>query len=314
MTVAALVVSHDRVDLLRLCLERLSRQTRPLDDIIVVDNQSSDGTVEMVAAEFPDVILLHTQANLGGAGGFSAGLEHAIQRGYDYVWLMDDDAYPEPDALAPLVAAIDRPVAGDRPGFVACEVLSPDGIKDDPWKYPKPHRSITTSCPTPPGTVPVGFAVFVGVLINVHVARRTYLPVGDFFIWWDDTEYTSRLQRLAGGFYHPGSVIRHPIKPELDDLKGRLRHDLRNRIWIIRDDRLGSRTALAKARGQLWTRIWTQARDAESKLAYLRNLSLGLYEGLFTRPRVRMPVTPELPSPADSHDGSFQAARRTSTW
>jgi rhamnopyranosyl-N-acetylglucosaminyl-diphospho-decaprenol beta-1,3/1,4-galactofuranosyltransferase len=294
MQVAALVVTHNRVDLLRRCLTSLVNQTRGLDAIIVVDNLSSDGTTEMVCESFPDVTLLHSQENLGGAGGFAAGIEYLIQHGYDCAWIMDDDAYAEHSALAPLVDAMGAlgTLSKGQPGFLASNVQSPDGFKTAAWRYPRPHKSVTDPCPTPSGTSPIGHAIFVGVLVNLHAARLTYLPVADFFLWWDDTEYTSRLQRLAGGFYCESSAVYHPINPSLKDLGVRLRYDLRNRLWIIKDNRLGSPTSLMKARRGFWSRVGTQALHATSKSLYARCVLTGVAEGLFRRPRLRLPVIP----------------------
>ena len=79
---------------------------------MLVDNASSDGTVDAVRAAYPDVRVLALPRNTGGAGGFALGVADALGRGADLLWLLDDDGVPEPGALAALVAARARRTRG----------------------------------------------------------------------------------------------------------------------------------------------------------------------------------------------------------
>ncbi|HEY0169103.1 MAG TPA: glycosyltransferase family 2 protein [Jatrophihabitans sp.] len=290
MTVAALVVSYNRRELLRQCLSALLQQTHPLDEILVLDNGSTDGSVEMVRGEFPSVSLAQSPSNIGGAGGFSAGLDILLSRGHDFAWLMDDDAVPRHDALAPLLAAMEA--AGDtKPGFVASTVLSPEGKKlpsHVPMPIPEGENRLSR---TPPDTYPAAHATFVGVLINLQTARQTFLPIADFFIWWDDSEYTSRLQVMAGGLASTTSIVVHPDKPEWKDLGPRLRYDVRNRLWILRRRDLASSRGRERAAHRFWRGTWEQARNAKRKDRFAWHLARGLTEGMLRRPRLTRPGT-----------------------
>ncbi|MFI6130795.1 glycosyltransferase family 2 protein [Micromonospora sp. NPDC051141] len=288
MTAAALVVSHNRCELLRNCLSALLAQSEPLDEILVVDNNSTDGAVRMVRREFPSVTLLRSRKNLGGAGGFSLGVEELMKRGHRFAWLMDDDAEPRRDALAPLLRAMNAD-ATRKPAFVASTVLSPEGnpiASHVPLRIPAQENR---GLPTPADTYPAAHSTFVGVLINLDVARRTFLPIADFFIWWDDSEYTSRLQRLGGGLASTTSVVVHPDKAEWRDLGPRLRFDVRNRIWILKNRTLASDRGRERAAGGFWTGIWSQARHARRKDLFVWHLGRGFWEGLFTNPRTVFP-------------------------
>src|SRR3954447_15177950 len=103
--VCAVVVTYNRVELLRECLTALEAQTRPLDRILVIDNKSTDGTAEMVRSEHPGVELVELPENRGGAGGFYEGTRRAYDDGYDWLWLMDDDTIPNATALEKLLDA-----------------------------------------------------------------------------------------------------------------------------------------------------------------------------------------------------------------
>src|SRR4051794_17999067 len=106
MTVAAVVVTYNREAILRDCLRAVFAQSRPVGELIVVDNGSTDGTRNMVRSAFPSVRLLSLERNVGGSGGFHAGMEAAQDR--EWVWVLDDDTIARPDTLERLLAALGR--------------------------------------------------------------------------------------------------------------------------------------------------------------------------------------------------------------
>ena len=100
-TVAAVVVTYNRIKLLKECIQSIRTQTRMPEEVIVVNNNSTDGTLEWLN-EQKDLTVI-TQQNLGGAGGFHTGIKTAYEKGYDWVWCMDDDGLPEINALKNLL-------------------------------------------------------------------------------------------------------------------------------------------------------------------------------------------------------------------
>src|SRR5579864_7241966 len=105
LSIASVTVAYNGADVLREHLESLKGQTLKLDEIIVVDNASTDDTRHL-AAEYPDVTVLSLEENGGVAGGLSAGLAYAaLEKKYDWIWLFDQDSVPAPDALERLVLA-----------------------------------------------------------------------------------------------------------------------------------------------------------------------------------------------------------------
>src|SRR6185295_14348754 len=99
----AVVVTHNRRDLLLACLDALAAQTHALEGVTVVDSASTDGTGEALAeAEVRRRIpidYIRLTRNGGGAEGFHYGLRAALDSGAEWIWLMDDDCEPAPDAL-----------------------------------------------------------------------------------------------------------------------------------------------------------------------------------------------------------------------
>ena len=123
--VAAVVVTYNRKELLKECIEALKASTCSVD-IIIVDNNSTDGTKEYIADLIgKDVIYKRLKKNLGGAGGFSAGMKYAVKKGYEYVWIMDDDTIVKKDTLEVLLKAKDE--ISDDFGFISSSVKWIDG-------------------------------------------------------------------------------------------------------------------------------------------------------------------------------------------
>lgn len=288
MSVAAVVVSFNRLDYLKKCLAALECQTRPLDEIIVVENGSTDGSADYVRQYHPDITLFETGANLGGAGGFAWGVEIALAHGHDAAWLMDDDAEPQPGALLPLVAAMQT---SPRPGFAAALVEDDRGTVN-PHNLPAissdPHAQLKAQ---KIGGVALSHASFVGVLVDLEIAARMPLPYADFFIWFDDVEYTKRLEKASFGVYVMSSRMIHPNKASASDMGSRLFYYLRNQLWITRLSP-GPRTLTQHPVFKFLEMCQLslgQFKHAKRKGLWVRSVIRGLAHGMIFTPRRVMP-------------------------
>jgi len=204
-TIGVVVVTYNRRALLEGTLQALQQQTCPIDSILVIDNASTDGTEQFLQSLQMARLEVHRMAsNLGGAGGFSAGIAAAYQRGFDLVWVMDDDVLPSPDALERLIEALGiLRGKGLDPSFLIPAVLNQEG---DPINAPvidqrlQPNGNLPLIKYLADGIIPVVSASFVGPLFTRDAIARHGLPIAEMFIWGDDTEYTFRLthDRQAG--------------------------------------------------------------------------------------------------------------------
>lgn len=125
--VSAVVVNYQQRDLLRFCLASLRDALRPFEDaqeIVVVDNSSSDGSVEMVRDEFPEARLIELAENAGFAGGVAVGVRHAAG---DWIFCVNNDATVAPDAIQELLRVAET--GGDEIGSVAAQMV----FADRPW-------------------------------------------------------------------------------------------------------------------------------------------------------------------------------------
>ena len=94
------------------CLDSLRKLEYPNYRVVTIDNGSTDGSAERIRAAHPDVELVESGRNLGFGGGSNIGIKLALDRGADYVWVLNNDIEVEPDTLTSLIA-----VARSRPGI-----------------------------------------------------------------------------------------------------------------------------------------------------------------------------------------------------
>ena len=108
MKILAAVVTYNRGPLLDRCLNHLILQSYKADEILVVNNGSTDNTEKIL---IENRVKFISQENLGSAGGWHSGIQFAIDEGFDYVWLMDDDGYPDKNALNELIKYDDKEIS-----------------------------------------------------------------------------------------------------------------------------------------------------------------------------------------------------------
>jgi GT2 family glycosyltransferase len=202
-TVAVVVVTYNRADLLARMLDGLGAQTHEPDAVIVVDNASDDHTRDVLEAHRGlRLQTIHLPENTGGAGGFRAGMEAAYQQGFDRIWLMDDDVVPAPDCLA-LLMAQDEPclmsVREDVHGHLVEKAATDFDLSHARSIRPK-RRMVETDFgdrSSMPGRVELHNVAFEGFLVRRDVVEAIGFPDASFFIFYDDVDYALRA-REAG--------------------------------------------------------------------------------------------------------------------
>jgi rhamnopyranosyl-N-acetylglucosaminyl-diphospho-decaprenol beta-1,3/1,4-galactofuranosyltransferase len=233
--VCAIVVTHDRRELLRRCLGALAGQTAPPDHVLVIDNASTDGTGDMVRDEFPDAELVRLDHNAGGAGGFHEGMRRAHATGADWIWLMDDDTIASETALEELLrASTNAPDAV----LLASKAVWTDG-RLHPMNAPGPDRRSFDRLVTAAADalLPLRSATFVSLLVRRDAIDRHGLPHAHYFIWSDDIEYTARVTRTDAGYVVPASVVTHATGTPytaVSSTGGRFYFHVRNTLYMLR--------------------------------------------------------------------------------
>lgn len=202
-TVAVVVVTYNRADLLAKMLAGLAALERSPDAVYVVDNCSSDHTPEVLATStLPGLVTIRTSENLGGAGGFRLGLKTAYDRGHDVMWLMDDDVIPAPDCLTRLLEVDGScliAVREDRAGALVEKAAVRFDLRNPLAIRPK-TASIDSTYPSRaamPETVAVENVAFEGFLVRREVIERIGLPDASYFIFYDDVDFAIRARRAG---------------------------------------------------------------------------------------------------------------------
>jgi rhamnopyranosyl-N-acetylglucosaminyl-diphospho-decaprenol beta-1,3/1,4-galactofuranosyltransferase len=227
MSVCALVVTYNRRALLDECLRAIAAQTVAPDELILVDNASTDGTPELLRErgylDRPGVHYLRLEGNLGSSGGFAHGFEAAAESRADWLWTMDDDAEPAPDCLERLLAS--APAREPGTACVCPKVVYADGSLNDVMRadFRRRLRPLRESRYVE-GHPAIDVTSFVGPLYRMSAVRALDPPKAEFFVWGDDVEYSLRLRRLGAIRLVPESVVVH--KPASQSHANR-----RSRLW-----------------------------------------------------------------------------------
>lgn len=294
--IVAIVVTYNRKDMLLNCIENILKQSSGSPDVLVIDNASTDGTGELIKSQYCDsvrVIYQNTGHNLGGAGGFSYGLNLAANMGYDYYWIMDDDTFPEDSALEGLLSA--ATALNDEFGFLSSYAKWVDGspcvmnlpaVKTD-WYKSGVSKQFDNRL------LMITSASFVSMFIKADVVKEMGLPIKEFFIWADDVEYSLRISSRYDSFFVYESQVIHAIKtntaaslleePDKERLK-RFTYLYRNKYYIAR-----------RTSWRAWVSYWLEFNYTSFKIIFsgttmkfrrLGAMYKGVLKGLFFYPRI----------------------------
>ncbi len=248
-TVSAVVVTYNRKNLLIECLEALQIQTRPLESIYLVDNASTDKTSELLfeknyiqelspeemnkpwEKEFKitnsndgEAIRFHyvrMNENIGGAGDFHEGVKRAFEKDYNWLWLMDDDAEFKKDALEALLDFIDK--KQPTPVVVASKTVD---LLNKIQTLHRGYFDVNTLSQVhfdheiyTKEFTEIGFASFVGHLFSKNIIEKICFLNKDFFIWFDDVEYSIRANKYGKMYMINNSTIVHKNGSENVEIK-----------------------------------------------------------------------------------------------
>jgi rhamnopyranosyl-N-acetylglucosaminyl-diphospho-decaprenol beta-1,3/1,4-galactofuranosyltransferase len=203
VSVAVVIVTFNRAELLDRMLDGLAAQTRQPDAVHVIDNASTDQTADVLRRR-SDLPLRVTASpeNLGGAGGFHLGLKQAYDAGHDRIWLMDDDVVPASDCLAvmlandgPCLAAVREDLQGRlvEKAAITFDLVNPLRLRPKAASV----ESTYATRPAMPAEVPIQNVAFEGFLVKREVITAIGLPDPSYFIFYDDVDFAIRARRAG---------------------------------------------------------------------------------------------------------------------
>jgi glycosyltransferase involved in cell wall biosynthesis len=215
MRVLSHIVTFNAADIIDRVLNAVQHQTRPPDAILIIDNASTDGTLNRT---FPEqVSVIRNAANLGSSGALGIGFSYALERGFDWMWILDHDSVPEPEALATLLDVY----AGwpsslqEETGFISCLALDqPEGQPRHGRLFTRYGRVVVTPAPEQ-RCYQCHITIWSGCLYRLAAVRRIGLPNPDYFVDRGELEYAYRVMKAGyKAFIHQDAVIRHNIRGE----------------------------------------------------------------------------------------------------
>lgn len=294
MEIGVVLVTFNRLNELTRSVRLYEQQTIKPSFILVVDNHSTDGTNDFLNQwVMEDSCIEHRlitlPENTGGSGGFYVGTKEAVKLNADWIWLADDDAYPEPDAFEKLLKFIDKEsIPYEEIAALTSAVCSENG-------YSYCHRSryaIRWLWPTRKHVdheeyykefFEIDYYSFVGTLIKKEVLIKAGLPRKDFFIYHDDYEHAERVRKIGKILCIPTSRVYHKDNSNASrKAVWRDYYDNRN-LLITYKDHFGKTAFCLKATVQLLRAfkslnpqkirlVYTAVKDADKGVGGLHNL------------------------------------------
>jgi rhamnosyltransferase len=216
MRILGHIHSFNDEDVIDRSIQALLDQTRPVDEIVVVDNGSADGTCAKLAAK-PVTVLRHAK-NLGTSGAVLTGMRYALEHGYEWIWIFDADSAPRPNALEELLGLY-RNLPPERQEQVwLLSSLHVDAGRGEPEIYemvftPDGFRPVRPE----PGAKSCEFdsTIWSGCLYKLDGVAAVGLPSADYVLDWGEHEYGYRGRRAGyRALLQPQSVVEHNVRGE----------------------------------------------------------------------------------------------------
>lgn len=294
MKTTAIIVTYNKKEELKESLKAIFSLNDGIYKVVVINNNSSDGTDEYLKSIDDDrLIYKNLDVNLGGAGGFSKGLETAYeQTDSDYFWIMDDDATAHPNALKSLVDTAKK--LNNEFGFLSSNVIYEDG---NGGNCPETITGNWNVDLYTKGLIRVSSSTFVSLFIRRVTVKELGLPIGEMFIWGDDNEYTTRISTRTpyGSYFVMDSVITHRSKSFSTDIRNcpinflvRYKYLFRNLIYMDLHD-LTIKDFLVRLLKNLYLATKLLFRSKNHRFKRSLTVVSGTINGLFFSPKVKFP-------------------------
>ena len=203
--IGAVLVTYNRLDKLKIALQSFESQTLSPEYVLVVNNASTDGTSAFLQKWSEQEtnyrrLYFDLKENTGGSGGFYYGLNEAMQLNADWIWISDDDAFPDKDAFRTISNCLDQ--LGSGVSAVCCTVMNNKNI--DTWHrrniFVENNRIVERTIPEEiykNDIFELNAFSYVGAVVNKSCLEIVGLTDPEYFIFYDDTEHSLRLNSIG---------------------------------------------------------------------------------------------------------------------
>lgn len=287
--VAIVITAWNQIQVTAECLASVLALSYASFEVIVVDNGSTPSLAPYLRNQFPQVHFLRHNKNMGFAAGYNLGLQYALEKGFEYVFLLNNDTLVEPSCLSELVAALQNE---PDVSLVMPKIYYADDVtriwsvganyrpvlrelKDD-WR-----GTLDEACPVSTRPRQIEFAPFCAVLLRREVLETIGLLDEQFFLYYEDLDYCRRMGAVGYRLQMiPTAVLWHKVSVSTGGWHSPLerfwvaqssghyfrRHGRGWRLFFIVPYRLGS--ALRLTATLLWRRQWRTLRAYWQGLRY----------------------------------------------
>ena len=200
--VAIVICNWNKKDYVMQCITAAKSMNYPNFDIIVVDNASTDDSVENIQKWHSDVVLLINEINLGGSGGFNTGMRYALnKKEYKYIYLLDNDAVVDKDALLWLVNSLEKNPEAAIAGSKIYMMDEPNRIMElgafidwENFDFIPNKRGVIESGPCEEN-IECDYVAACSLLARVSALEKFGIMDDSYFLYWDDIEWSQRLKK-----------------------------------------------------------------------------------------------------------------------
>lgn len=241
--IGVVMVTYNRLDMLKHALETFDMQEKIPEYVLVVNNCSTDGTYEYLEDWKNEKRnyrkeILHTKDNLGGSGGFYYGLKKAQEMEADWIWVSDDDAFPEKDTLSVMDDYIENhdtsgiaAICGKIMNHENIDKLSRRRVKQQFFRI-KEYQC--TDDDYEKDNFELDILTYVAAVIKKDALEIAGLPDKDYFIYYDDTEHSLMLRKVGKIICLPKAVTHHDQPIGQASLSWKRYYAVRNRLFMIK--------------------------------------------------------------------------------
>ena len=238
MKLGVVIVTYNRLNLLKECINACVNQTKKFEKIYIINNASTDGTKEYLSTlnDIKNLRIINLEENKGGSGGFYEGLKKTQNEELDYVLLIDDDAIIDKDFNKNINAEMEK----KEENIVAYSgtVKTNNQIQYNHRSHLKKGFTVGSSKPEEYDKPFFDYEVstFCGIFIKKGLIKEIGLPRKDFFIWYDDCEYSLRMIKIGKIRNINSAFLNHKttINVKNNKLEWKNYYGYRNRIVIYK--------------------------------------------------------------------------------
>lgn len=238
MKLGVVIVTYNRVNLLKECVAACLKQTYEFDSICIVNNNSTDGTNEYLnQINNSKVKILNLEENLGGSYGFYEGLNFFNGKNLDYILLIDDDAIISLNYNENIVKYMNENIS-NLVGFSGSVVT--DGKIQYCHRQFLPNKrkfkKVDSNSYNYNGNYfDYDISTFCGLYVSMNMIKKVGLPEKNFFIWFDDTEYSLRLNKYGKIRNVNSAILNHKTSLSINQsYSWKSYYGLRNQIFILK--------------------------------------------------------------------------------